>query len=76
MPVVQWGHRRVGYITLPVTNKNYGHVFLQHNGSQYRIVKSDTDTALSGFTLNVIDIDGVDSPGGQGGDAHYLVVGF
>lgn len=68
----QWGINKAGAVSFPIAFTNFSRIACFHNGAYFNYAKSNTDSPLTGFTLDVKDA----SSGGTGTDAGWIALGL
>lgn len=70
--IIQWGINKAGAVSFPIAFTNFSRIACFHNGTYFNYAKSNTDSPLTGFTLDVKDA----SSGGTGTDAGWIALGL
>lgn len=70
--IIQWGINKKGAVSFPIAFTNFSRIACFHNGEYFNYAKSNTDSPLTGFTLDVKDA----SSGASGTDAGWIALGL
>ena len=70
--IIQWGINKAGAVSFPIAFTNFSRIACFHNGAYFNYAKSNTDSPLTGFTLDVKDV----SSGISGADAGWIALGL
>lgn len=70
--IKQWGINKAGAVSFPIAFTNFSRIACFHNGAYFNYAKSNTDSPLTGFTLDVKDA----SSGAAGTDAGWIALGL
>ena len=70
--IIQWGINKAGAVSFPIAFTNFSRIACFHNGAYFNYAKSNIDSPLTGFTLDVKDT----SSGVSGTDAGWIALGL
>lgn len=70
--IEQWGINKKGAVSFPIAFTKFSRIVCFHNGAYFNYAKANTDSPLTGFTLDVKDA----SSGGTGTDAGWIALGL
>lgn len=70
--IIQWGINKKGAVSFPIAFTKFSRIVCFHNGEYFNYAKSNTDSPLTGFTLDVKDA----SSGVSGTDAGWIALGL
>lgn len=73
--IIQWGYSLYGYVAFPIQFTSFRRITLSHAGWTFMMAKASDDSALSGFTLSVKDMEHGTVDADNNHDASYIAIG-